>query len=109
MFMAMPAGAMRSHMHHDAGKDLWSIELKVPRHMAPVTLGFVLWNSGALTHTLRRWGRGKGMERVEHPHLMLLHACENMAPVTLGFVLLNSGALTRTLCRRGSLGVEARG
>jgi hypothetical protein len=37
---------MRSHMHHDAAKDLWTCELKVPRQMAPVTLGFVLWNQG---------------------------------------------------------------
>jgi hypothetical protein len=41
-----PLGAMRSHLHYDTAKDVWSVELKVPRHMAPVTLGFVLWNSG---------------------------------------------------------------
>lgn len=41
-----PTGAMRSHMHFDQSKDTWSVELKIPRHMAPVTLGFVLWNSG---------------------------------------------------------------
>lgn len=37
---------MRSHFHFDESRDLWSVELKIPRHMAPVTLGFVLWNAG---------------------------------------------------------------
>lgn len=40
---------MRSHLHFDQSKDLWSVELKIPRQMAPVTLGFVLWNSGKTT------------------------------------------------------------
>ena len=41
-------GAMRSHMHYDQQKDLWHCELKVPRHMSPVLLGFVLWYPGVL-------------------------------------------------------------
>eukprot|EP00775_Hariotina_reticulata_P005214 gene5214-5452_t len=36
-------GAMRSHLHYDSQRDLWALEMKLPRHMAPVTLGFVLW------------------------------------------------------------------
>jgi hypothetical protein len=37
---------MRSHLHYNSDKDLWSLEMKLPRHMAPVTLGFVLWYPG---------------------------------------------------------------
>jgi hypothetical protein len=56
------AGAMRSHLHLDQSKDVWSVELKIPRQMAPVTLGFVLWNAGQVLTTAslvaRRVGRG---------------------------------------------------
>jgi hypothetical protein len=94
-------------MHHDAAKDLWSIELKVPRHMAPVTLGFVLWNSGALTHihTVLMGERGisfRGERQgvcvcIALPHALALLRAMNMAPVTLGFVLWSSGALAHAV------------
>jgi hypothetical protein len=57
------AGAMRSHLHFDESKDLWVVELKVPRQMAPVTLGFVLWNAGGGCCTLGGFrGLGGGGE-----------------------------------------------
>lgn len=58
-----PPGAMRSHLHYDESKDLWSVELKVPRAMTPLTLGFVLWNAGEAQGVRRReGGRGGGGE-----------------------------------------------
>lgn len=42
-------------MHYDDAKDLWTIHLDIPKHMAPVTLGFVLWNQGG---RIWRWAVG---------------------------------------------------
>jgi hypothetical protein len=39
---------MRSHMHYNEQQDVWALEMHVPRNMAPVNLGFVLWYPGAL-------------------------------------------------------------
>lgn len=36
-------GAMRSHLHYNQQQDVWALEMHVPRNMAPVNLGFVLW------------------------------------------------------------------
>lgn len=41
---------MRSHMHYDQQKDIWALEMKVPRNMAPVLLGFVLWYPGTIAN-----------------------------------------------------------
>lgn len=102
------SGAMRSHLHYDTAKDVWSVELKVPRHMAPVTLGFVLWNSEADEFDGSRAGRhfavpighGAGKPYPLGPTLVSTTRANNPQDVrcTLNFAVFSRHATSMSLC-----------